>query len=64
MAAGGGIGRSRRGDKVGISRTAAAAISGISDPKTIDIITHDDIVEFEESRLVLQSQLAGLFNRQ
>jgi hypothetical protein len=30
----------------------------------VDVITYDDIVEFEESRLVLQAQLAGLFNRQ
>ena len=30
----------------------------------VEIITYDDIVEFEESRLVLQAQLAGVFNRQ
>lgn len=30
----------------------------------VDVITYDDIVKFEESRLVLQAQLAGLFNRQ
>jgi hypothetical protein len=30
----------------------------------VEIITYDDIVEFEESRLVLQAPLAGLFNRQ
>ena len=30
----------------------------------VDIITYDDIVEFEESRLILQAHLAGVFNRQ
>jgi hypothetical protein len=30
----------------------------------INIITYDEIVEFEESRLVLHAQVSGIFNEQ
>jgi hypothetical protein len=48
----------RRGRAQGVERAQGSA--GLD----VDVVTYDDIVEFEASRLVLQAQLAGLFNRQ
>jgi len=46
----------RREREVGLDR-----VQGNAGDLDIDVITYDDIIEFEENRLVLQGTIAGLF---